>query len=61
MKLWILRKRLNSFRLVVRLKESGREFQNLAVTYLTELKPYVVVLGFGKANTCAIVRRSKLK
>ena len=41
MKLWILSKRLNSFRLVVLLKESGREFQYLAAAYLTELKPYV--------------------
>ena len=32
-------------------KESASEFQYLAVAYLTELRPYVVVLGFGKTNT----------
>ena len=47
-------------------KESASEFQYLAVAYLTELSPYVVVLGFGKTNTFvpltwAIVKRFKLK
>ena len=45
------RKRLNSFRLVVLLKESGSEFQYLGAAYLTELRPYVVVLFFCKTNT----------
>ena len=39
---------LNSFRLVVLLKESGSKIQNLAVAYLTELRPYVVVLDLAR-------------
>ena len=35
---------------MVLLKELGSEFQYPAAAYLTELKPYVVVLGFGKTT-----------
>ena len=56
MKLWVSSKCLNYFRLVVLLKELGSEFKYLAAAYLTELKPYVVVLGFGKANTFALLK-----
>ena len=50
-KLWGKNKRLNSFRLVVLLKESGSEFQYLAAAYLNDFWPYVAVLSFGKTNT----------
>ena len=48
MKLWEKSKCLNSFQLVVLLKESGSKIQNLAVAYLTELRPYVVVLDLAR-------------
>ena len=57
MKLWELMgktKRVNCFGLVVLLKASGSEFQYLAAAIsisVTELRPYVAVLGFGKTNT----------
>ena len=52
MELWKNSKYLNSFGLVVLLKESGSEFQYLAAAYLSGLRQYVlVVLDFGKTNT----------
>ena len=62
MKLWEKSKCLNSFLLVVLLKESGSKIQNLTAAYLTELRPINKInkiinkgicscFGFGKTNT----------
>ena len=39
---------LNWLKVVIFLKDSGKEFQSFAVLYLKDFNPYVVDLVFGK-------------